>query len=312
MELFSITVNTRTELEKESFYRIFLDKQKALHKQCKPLKFKFSASQNRVIWTCSGKLPLTSWGMSGELLRAEISEAVTAYIAKQKEQEIAARLLQEEFEFQDGEELEQVLRCFLQLLEKDEGTSAEFARRRRQKLDRTIRQCLAESAELNLDGLLAFRLRDYEQELRELAEYAVDEYMLDQQYEEFISLLKYFVYFQEPLTPLVHVIHRGGEDLLLLDGSLKPIEAGKQEGLVMERLDQEMEVEDMVVSTLISAAPARLIIHTRQPGLPVIGTLLQIFDHRAEVCYSCQECTPFIEGLNHIGLTLHAGRDYNN
>ena len=56
---------------------------------------------------------------------------------------------------------------------------------------------------------MTFRLQSYEQELREMAEYAVDEFMLDQQYEEFVSLLKYFVYFQEPKMPLVHVIHKG-------------------------------------------------------------------------------------------------------
>ena len=51
----------------------------------------------------------------------------------------------------------------------------------------------------------------------------------------------------------------------------------------MERLDQDMEIEDMVVSTLISVSPARMIIHTRRPELPVIVTLAHIFDNRAEV-----------------------------
>ncbi|WP_342576500.1 putative sporulation protein YtxC [Paenibacillus sp. FSL M8-0142] len=294
MELFSISVSARTEDEKRAFHRILSDKQKELHKQCKQLKFTFSASEDRVIWTCSGKLPLSSWTVSAETLRRQVSEAVTAYILEEKEQEIAARLMFSEFEFDDEEEADRILQWFLMLLTKEEGPSGDFWRSRRRKLTDGIYQCLLESPELNLDGFMTFRLQGYEEELREMAEYAVDEFMLDQQYEEFVSLLKYFVYFQEPKMPLVHVIHKGDEDFLLLDGNLRPIERSREEGLVMERLDQEMEIEDMVVSTLISVSPARMIIHTRQPELPVIVTLAHIFDNRAEVCCSCPECSALL------------------
>ena len=92
---------------------------------------------------------------------------------------------------------------------KEDGPSGDFWQSRRRKLSEGIYQCLNEAPELNLDGFMTFRLQSYEQELREMAEYAVDEFMLDQQYEEFVSLLKYFVYFQEPKMPLVHVIHKG-------------------------------------------------------------------------------------------------------
>ncbi|MGM1048563.1 MAG: putative sporulation protein YtxC [Bacillota bacterium] len=312
MELFSISVNTRTDGEKEAFYRILSDKQKELHKQCRQLKFSFSTSRDRVIWTCSGKLPLTAWTSSAEMVRRLVSEAAAAYILEEKEQDIAARLLLSEFEFNDNEESERVLQWFLMLLAKDDNPSGDYSQQRRRKLKDSIFVCLSESPDLNLDGFMTFRMQSYEQELREMAEYAVDEFMLDQQYEEFVSLLKYFVYFQEPLMPLVHVVHKGGEDFLLLDGSLRPIEKMRDEGLVMERLDQDMEFEDMVVSTLISVSPARMIIHTREPDLPVIVTLAHIFDNRAEVCISCPECSPFLGSLANDDLTFPAKRDYNN
>ncbi|WP_246246226.1 putative sporulation protein YtxC [Paenibacillus lemnae] len=276
------------------------------------MKFKFSASGDRIVWTCSGKLPLTSWGVTPELLRHEISEAVAAYIMEEKEQELAARLLVAEFQFQDEEELERVLQWFLLLLEKEDGASAEFHRRRRKELTDSIAACFIESSELNLDGWMTFRMHGYKQELREMAEYAVDEFMLDQQYEEFVSLLKYFVYFQEPLMPLVHVIHKGGEDFILLDGNLKPIEKHEHDELVMEKIDQDMQIEDMVVSTLISVSPAKMVIHTREPELPVILTLSHIFDQRAEICCCCAECSHFLGGMGSSILTVSASPDYNN
>ncbi|WP_106766586.1 putative sporulation protein YtxC [Paenibacillus faecalis] len=311
MELFSISVNTRTDGEKEAFYRILSNQQKVLRKQCKQLKFSFSASGDRVVWKCSGKLPLASWTASVEKVRLLVSEAAAAYIMEEKEQEIAARILLSDFEFHDLEESEHVLQWYFMLLAKDEP-SGDFLQQRVQKLKDSIFMCLKEYSELNLDGFMTFRLQAYEQELRELAEYAVDEFMLDQQYKEFVNLLKYFVYFQEPAMPLAHVIHKGGEDFLLLDGSLKPIEKLRGEGLVMERLDQEMEIEDMIVSTLISVSPARMIIHTREPDLAVIVTLSHIFEDRAEVCIGCSECSPFLGSLANDDLTFPAKRDYNN
>ncbi|MEK3733923.1 MULTISPECIES: putative sporulation protein YtxC [Paenibacillus] len=293
MELFSISIDTRSDHEKEAFRRILSDKQKELHKRCKQLKFAFSAAEARVTWTCSGKLPLSTWTLSAEELRRLISEAVTAYIMEEREQELAARLLYSEFEFDDEEEAERILQCYFQLLS-NEGEAAQYWQSRRRKLVEGIDQCLLEGPELNLNGFLTFRLHTYEQELRDLAEYAVDEFILDQQYEEFVSLLKYFVYFQEPKMPIVHVIHKGEEDFLLLDGNLRPIERPQEDGLIIERLDQEMEIEDMIVSTLIAVSPARMIIHTRNPDLPVIMTLAQIFDNRAQICCSCPECSVFL------------------
>lgn len=312
MELFSISVSTRTHREQEAFSRILSDKQKELHKQCRQLKFQFSASSDRVTWACSGKLPLNAWSSSVEKVRRLVAEAAAAYIMEEKEPDLASRLLFSEFEFHDRDEAERILQWYLLLLVKEDGPSLAFAERRRRKLSDIVYSCLKEFPDLNLDGLMAFRFQPYEQELREMAEYAVDEFMLDQQYEEFVSLLKYFVYFQEPLMPLVHVIHKGGEDVMLLDGSLRPVDKLHDEGLVMERLDHEMEIEDMVVSTLISLSPSRMIIHTRQPEMPVVSTLAHIFDNRAEVCCHCPECSPILGGAVKDGLTFPAKRDYNN
>lgn len=312
MELFSISIHAQSDGEKEAFCRIFSDKQKVLHKQCRQLKFSSSSSGDRVIWTCSGKLPLTAWTSSAELVRRLVSEAAAEYILEEKEHQLAAKLLMTEFEFNDEEEAERILQWYLMLLAKDDSPPGDFAQQRRRKLKDSIFVCLSESPDLNLDGYITFRMQTYMQELREMAEYAVDEFMLDQQYEEFVSLLKYFVYFQEPLMPLVHVIHKGEEDFLLLDGSLRPIDKVRHEGLIMERLDQDMELEDMVVSTLISVSPARMIIHTRDPDLPVIRTLAHIFDNRAEVCCSCPECSSFLGNVANDDLTFPVKRDYNN
>ena len=69
--------------------------------------------------------------------------------------------------------------------------------RRIQMLKEQLIALLEENPQLSLDGFLKFRIQEYKEELREIAEYAIDEFMMDRQYQEFISLLQYFVYIQE-------------------------------------------------------------------------------------------------------------------
>ena len=54
--------------------------------------------------------------------------------------------------------------------------------------------------------------------------FAVDEYVMDQQYQEFISLLKYFVRMQEVKLPIVHVLHKGGSEFALYDEQFRVLE----------------------------------------------------------------------------------------
>jgi hypothetical protein len=48
-----------------------------------------------------------------------------------------------------------------------------------------------------LDGFLSFRLKEYRGRLAEVVDKAVDEYMMDMEYKEFIRVLRYFVDVQE-------------------------------------------------------------------------------------------------------------------
>ncbi|MNO74074.1 YtxC-like family protein [compost metagenome] len=146
---------------------------------------------------------------------------------------------------------------------------------------------------MNLDGFIRFRMRDYEDKLKEIVDYAVEEYLLDQQYEEFISLLQYFVYFQEPLTSLVHLMHKKDHEFSILNENFTPIKAPPIGGMVAHMADQELEMEDVVVSTLIALSPDRVLIHTLEPDTLIISTICRIFGDRVELCSDCPQCSLF-------------------
>ena len=65
--------------------------------------------------------------------------------------------------------------------------------------------------------------------------------------------------------------------------------------IVAEMLETEMNMEDMIVSTLITISPEQIVIHTRQPELPVMRTLETIFELRVQLCSDCGHCRSYFD-----------------
>ena len=129
-------------------------------------------------------------------------------------------------------------------------------------------------------------------DLQDIVDNAYNEFVLNEQYQEFIALLKYFVYFQDTKIPEVHLIHQGNNKFQLLDGNLKQLDISESRDVIVETIDRELNYEDMVVSALISASPKHIYIHTRDPEALSIKTIEQIFEGRTLICTCCKLCKP--------------------
>ncbi|GAB6988381.1 putative sporulation protein YtxC [Paenibacillus pini] len=301
MELFCISVQTATPLEVERYKQLVSATNQDLHRTFKTLKTRCTVHEERSVWFCSidDTRVLQSDGLRAIYHMA--AEAVGSFILEAKEQQLVEHMLDDHFDFSDPKETGKIVAHCMQMLVKGSPKPNESWNRRLRLITKSLTECLEGNSQLNVEGFLTFRMKEYGTELREIVEYAVDEFLMDRQYEEFVGLLKYFVYFQEPKVPLVHIVHKGGQELMLLDEHMNTLEYRHEEGLIIERLDQQdMAMEDAVVSTLISISPAKVIIHTREPQMPVIMTLLQIFDERIEICGYCPDCNSYFRETGKI------------
>ena len=295
MELFSISAKTSTPEEKAAFGSVIANKCSEIHKKYKSLKMTAEpVAPDMVNWSCTGRELRASLDKRVHPLYQMAAEACAEYILGQKEPGLIQKLLLQEFDFSEQEEIDRIMKICMNMLEKESVDGQRSWERRLQMLKGALEEFLQENRHLNLDGYLSFRLGQYGNELKEIVEYAVDEFLMDRQYEEFVGMLKYFVYFQEPQEPLVHVLHKEGHEMVLLDKNMEPLRKEPTEGVVVERLDRrDMEMEDLVVSTLIKASPAKIIIHTTKPATTAIQTLVQIFDEKVELCSYCPHCGSF-------------------
>ncbi|NLN07621.1 MAG: hypothetical protein GX167_08390 [Firmicutes bacterium] len=156
-----------------------------------------------------------------------------------------------------------------------------------------VQQCLQEYLEqndyLNLHGLITFRMQQWTKFLRKTVDKAVDEFLMEKEYQEFVRLLKYFVALQEPKIKQVHVLLDQEGRFHFLDHTCQPL-AQQQE--IDWSNDGGSNEEDLLVSMLITTAPHRIILHQNVCTLypKAVDTLRHVFENRIILCKRCKLC----------------------
>ncbi|MDF2837051.1 MAG: Sporulation protein YtxC [Paenibacillus sp.] len=251
---------------------------------------------------CLAVLPAFQLQLHGGLVYRSASRAIAEFVIQRLEPVMLSTIVSRKYRNNPSMDTAVIERYCHDLLQgKDwEGLGGKFHEadrlRRRGKIAEDLERYLQEETEMSLEGVTTFRLQAYRNELAEIAEYALDEYVLDKQYQEFISLLKYFVQMQESKVPLIHLLHKGGHDFAMYDESFRALEQKPPaDRIVAEMLETEMNIEDMVISSLISVSPKQITVHTRQPDLQVIRTIETIFDGKVSVCVQCSSCASTLD-----------------
>ncbi|WP_274363460.1 putative sporulation protein YtxC [Paenibacillus thermotolerans] len=230
-------------------------------------------------------------------LRKSVASVLASYMMTAYEEQVMARLIHKEMNSAANEDIASVAVHCKQLLTMDveEWGTKDGCPQRQTKLASLIEAYLRDEKYLHFEGFLRFRAGPYVEELRDTVSYAVDEWMMERQYQEFIALLKYFVYIQEAKIPVAHLVHKGNHEFTLLNEQMKPIDTKQMDQFVVELIDKDINYEDVIVSTLITVSPGKLLIHTKAPELQVIKTILTIFEGRVDVCTDCHVCVPLLE-----------------
>lgn len=309
MEFCVVTTAAGSKKEADRFARFIRRKFNGLHRDKSEFKLSFVTQGDRVSAVFEGDETAYSFAKRSITIREKLSYALAEYIIAEKEADIVRRLVSREYDFTGEQDLAGIVDSCLHLLS-PEVEVMDVRNRRCGQLAVHIRYVLEEGAELNLDGFMTFRMKEYRDQIRETLDYVVDEFLLDKQYEEFIGLLKYFVHFQETQIGVVHLMHKGGSEFTIYNEHMMPLEAAVVEGVVARIADNELELEDVIVSSLISLSPGRIIVHTREPEVQIISTIRQIFGERIEMCEYCPRCKAFAEGERKQGTRDRKGLDH--
>lgn len=225
-----------------------------------------------------------------DILRYHVASALADNIVFDVEKELISKVLLSRYSYFDDSEREKIADFVLDTLNRrsqgDEEGQVQAAVRRRNDVLFTLLDYLDTGDCLILEGFMRFRLKRYMEQIETAADSAVDDFMLEKEYNEFIRLLKYFVDVQEPKIDEIHVIARPNGRFRLLDESGKAVDSEYLEGMPLEPGQGDADHEDLLISALIAVSPKKIILHGFQ-GENASETISRVFDDRVSNCSGC-------------------------
>lgn len=149
---------------------------------------------------------------------------------------------------------------------------------------------LAQHDALIVEGFVTFRLPAFTAEVEAAVDQAVDEFLLEREYEEFVQLLRHFVEQQSPHAERTHAVWDENGSFALIDDHGHRL----REDVLAEVGDvgggADLTPEDLLVSALVALAPRSVVLHAPWRTLEAEKTLRKIFGARFSLCSGCNLC----------------------
>lgn len=141
-----------------------------------------------------------------------------------------------------------------------------------------------------LDGFVNFRLNEYIKIIDYIVDMAVNKFVIDREYTEFIDLLKCYINSKDYGTTDVHLIYQN-EESILLDEFKKVIDLDDSILNSKYLSDITFSSNDYTLNTLLTLLPQRIYIHLVDGTQDeFINTLKLVFDDRVYLCNDCDIC----------------------
>lgn len=240
---------------------------------------------------------------AGKYCLPEVREAFNVYAASllydvivdNFEIDAVSRIIKENYYYFKPEEvceIKEKCRKMLSGTEINSNDSYVLYLNRKSKIMDKILEYIAENIDIVLEGFLRFRLKEINAELEEVVDRVVEEYLVEKEYNEFIKLLKYFVDIQESVINTVNIVIEESGIYSIYDGSSNEITDELQKEMLGEMMGGEVNHDDLLVSSLITAAPKEIIIHniSNIKNKEIVETIKNVFGERVRICSGCELC----------------------
>ena len=121
--------------------------------------------------------------------------------------------------------------------------------------------------------------------LQHYVELAIDEYKLEQEYQNFVQMLRDCVASKQPKLSVIHLVHQP-PSFLFFDEKLCEITAGELKQLIDRNLiiSQPMYIDSSLLAPLVSISPNIIYLYTDHEDDGMIQTIQNVFQERIRLC----------------------------
>lgn len=179
----------------------------------------------------------------GEYIEKEIAE----WIVDNYEYNIILDILNKNYEGLSETDKKEIINMAVNSLSVDRSS-------REKKIENCLKNYLKTENEINVQGFVRFRLKEYRKELEEVIDDVIDEYIVEKEYFDFIELLREFVVYQVPFFDGL-TIYVNGNSVEYRD------EQGNDVKAIVEKnsyWDEDLSEDDKLLTALVTLAPKKV------------------------------------------------------
>ena len=225
-------------------------------------------------------------GNNIEVFLSYICNILSSLVLDVFEDIILKKILTHEYFYFDSIEKKHILENVQEIILDSVDTSND----REDILFDTFYDFLENNNKLYLKGFMTFRQKKYTQELEKIIDSAVNQYLIEKEYTEFVSLLKMYVNSEGSKCDFVHLIYNNDEPILL-DSKKNVINTDINLMNAKYLSDINFSSCDMILNTLLNIIPRKIYIHLVTDEVDeFISTLKLIFEDRVHICRDCAIC----------------------
>ena len=227
-------------------------------------------------------------GIDTELFYTKIATILSYIVIDFFEEKLIKNILNSNYFYFDNSELSKIKNMCIENLSDGEDFSLE---NRQILLFDAFYEYITTHHSIILTGFINFRLFKYKNLLEDLIDLSVNEFIIEREYVEFVSLLKLYVESQPCIAKIIHVVF-SETDTFLLDSNINLINIDKALLNSKYLSDISFSSNDYVLNTLLNLLPEKIFLHVTSSinNLDFINTLQLIFTDRIEICDNCEIC----------------------
>ncbi len=159
-------------------------------------------------------------------------------------------------------------------------------------LNSTIFEHLLNHKSLYLNAFINFRLNNYLKLIEEKIDLAVNQFLINKEYLEFVNILKLYINSESVYsqTNHLHLIYKNGNSTIIDDNN-NVISCNDNIAKAKYISDISFSSNDLALNTLLNLLPQTITIHLIDEYCDeFINTLKLIFNDRIKICKDCNIC----------------------
>lgn len=217
----------------------------------------------------------------------EVSCILSCLVIDELEEKFLKNIIQKNYFYFNSNERKHILDICFDTFSDDFNT---YFDKKYNCLINNFENYLTDNKSLVLAGFINFRIKDYISILEDVVDEAVNAFVIEKEYFEFVSLLKMYINSQNCNCEIVHLIYNN-EDSMLLDENKKVVNVADDIFKAKYLSDITFSSNDYALNSLLTLLPKKIYIHLIDNVVDeFIHTLGLIFEDRVEICTDCNIC----------------------